>query len=133
MNDVAHSHQDVLVYQYPKCSTCKKALRWLDAAGISYRTQHIVDEPPTADDLHTYVARAEVPLKRFFNTSGQSYRQGGFKERLSSMSIDAQIAALAADGKLIRRPLVVTDTAVLVGFQAETYGEVLRSRDASTT
>lgn len=115
------------VYQYPGCSTCKKALRWLKDQSISFSTVHIVDSPPSQELLTSLVDRSGLPLKRFFNTSGQSYRKGGFKERLPEMSRAEQLAALAADGKLIRRPILVSDQVVLVGFKAETYAEALKS------
>ncbi len=114
------------VYQYPGCSTCKKALRWLKEHGIDVSTVHIVDSPPSQELLASLVDRSGLPLKRFFNTSGQSYRLGGFKERLPGMSRTEQLAALAADGKLIRRPILVSEHVVLVGFKEETYAEALK-------
>ena len=117
---------EMRVYQYPACSTCKKAIRWLREQGFSFETVHIVDAPPSLAELADYVDRSRLPLKRFFNTSGQSYRQGGLKEKLPSMSAEAQLSALVNDGKLIRRPLVVTDDVVLVGFNAEVYDASLK-------
>ena len=114
------------IYQYPGCSTCKKALRWLKDEGVDFSAVHIVDSPPSHELLASLVDRSGLPLKRFFNTSGQSYRQGGFKERLPEMSRTEQLAALAADGKLIRRPILVSEHVVLVGFKPETYAEALK-------
>jgi arsenate reductase len=106
----------VTIYQYPKCSTCRKALKWLDAQGIAYEAVHIVEAPPSASQLKKAIKQAGLPLRSFFNTSGESYRAGGFKDRLSSMNEAEAVAALAADGKLIKRPLVVAGENVLVGF-----------------
>ena len=117
----------MLVFQYPNCSTCKKALRWLQDHSLEFQSIHIVDSPPSVDQLKDWIQRSELPIKRFFNTSGMSYRHGGFKDRLPSMSINEQIAALAADGKLIKRPLVVTDDAILVGFKEAEYENSLKA------
>ena len=116
----------MFVFQYPKCSTCKKALRWLDDHDLAYESVHIVDSPPSAQQLTEWIERSGLPLKRFFNTSGMSYRQGGFKERIPNMSKHEQIQALAADGKLIKRPLLVTEETVLVGFKAAEYEQAFR-------
>lgn len=115
----------VTIYWYPNCSTCRKAVKWLDAAGIEHQRQDLVDTPPTAAQLADLHARSGQPLKKLFNTSGQSYRNGGFKEKLPSMSESEQIAALAADGKLIKRPILDAGHTVLVGFREATYSETL--------
>ena len=100
------------VYQYPKCSTCVKALKWLAAHGVAYTSIDITTAPPTAAQLKQ--AFAGVPIKRLFNISGVSYREGGWKDKALT---DAQAyAALAKDGKLIKRPLVIGDGVALVGF-----------------
>jgi len=111
----------VTVYQYPKCSTCRKALKWLDARGVDYHSVDIVESPPSKTALKRHWKTSALPIKRFFNTSGQSYRGGGFKDTLPTMSDTAAIEALAADGKLIKRPLLVADDFVLVGFREEEY------------
>lgn len=115
------------VYEYPACSTCKKALKWLNDHQLSYQRVHIVDSPPSREVLSAAIDASGLPIKRFFNTSGQSYRQGGFSERLPTMSKEEAIDALAADGKLIKRPLVITDGAarVLVGFKEAEWAEAL--------
>lgn len=112
------------VYEYPNCSTCKKALKWLDAHGVEVERVHIVDAPPSAATLKKLWKRSGLELGKFFNRSGQSYRNGNFKDKLPTMSEAEQLAALAADGKLIKRPLLVTDTAVLVGFSEDAYAEL---------
>jgi arsenate reductase len=114
------------VYQYPKCSTCRKALKWLDAQGIPYTSVNIVEAPPSAATLTKAIAASGRPLRAFFNTSGESYRAGGFKERLASMSEREAVAALAADGKLIKRPLLIDGSTVLVGFDEAEWKRTLK-------
>ncbi|MEO8182394.1 MAG: arsenate reductase family protein [Deltaproteobacteria bacterium] len=109
------------VYQYPKCSTCRKALAYLDAKGVSYESVDIVAEPPSKAQLTAALKQSGLPIRRFFNTSGQSYRDGKFGERLPEMSDTQALEALVADGKLIKRPLVVGKGFVLVGFDAAAY------------
>ena len=112
------------IFHYPACGTCKKALKWFDARGVEYTKHHIVDAPPSEVMLRDFWGRSGLPLKRFFNTSGKSYRGGNFKDRLSTMTDDEKLAALAADGKLIKRPLVDTGDVVLVGFKVAEYEAV---------
>jgi len=113
------------VYQYPKCSTCRNALRWLDDHGARYEKIDITEAPPNAQLLQQILARSGLPVSKLFNTSGQSYREGNFKERLAKMSAADALAALARDGKLIKRPLVVSSKVVLVGFDPERYASEL--------
>ena len=115
----------IKVYQYPKCGTCRKALAWLDANGVAYQSIDIVERPPSRTALAQARKLAGVPIRKLFNTSGQSYRQGGFKEALETMSDAEAIAALAADGKLIKRPLVLGDGFALVGFREAEWAEQL--------
>ena len=115
----------MLVYQYPKCGTCRKALKFLDAEGVAHETRDIVTSPPSKTALRNAVQLSGQPVQKFFNTSGQSYRQGGFKEKLKTMSTDQALDALAADGKLIKRPLVLGDGFVLVGFREPEWREAL--------
>ena len=114
------------VYQYPKCSTCRKALKWLDAQGIAYESVHIVDSAPSQSVLKTAFKSSGLPIKAFFNTSGESYRDGGFKDRLPTLSEADAIAALAADGKLIKRPLAIREGSVLVGFDEAAWKKALK-------
>jgi arsenate reductase len=114
------------VYQYPKCSTCRKALKWLDQQGVEYQSVHIVDAPPSLAQLKKAFKAAQLPIKSFFNTSGESYRAGGFKDRLPELSEQQALDALAGDGKLIKRPLVVGDGVVLVGFDEAAWKAALR-------
>lgn len=115
----------MLVYQYPKCGTCRKALKFLDAEGVAYEPRDIVSSPPSKTALRKALQLSGLPVQKLFNTSGQSYRQGGFKEKLKTMSTDQALDQLAADGKLIKRPLVLGDGFVLVGFREPEWRQAL--------
>lgn len=115
----------MVVYQYPKCGTCRKALKFLEAEGVEHQTKDIVESPPSKALLRKVYKRSGLPVRKFFNTSGQSYRQGGFKEKLETMSEDEALTALATDGKLIKRPLVVAEDFVLVGFREDQWRAAL--------
>lgn len=109
------------VYQYPKCSTCRNAMRWLDDHGQKYEKIDITSSPPSPKLLEEVLTRTGLPVAKLFNTSGQSYREGNFKKRLETLDEAAAIAELAKDGKLIKRPLVISREVVLVGFDAQRY------------
>ncbi len=109
------------IYQYSACSTCRKAVKWLEARGHSYTSIHLKESPPDAATLRDLWQRSGLPLRRFFNTSGMSYRGGNWKERLKTASEDEALAGLAADGMLIKRPILDTGTSVLVGFREDDY------------
>lgn len=115
----------VRVFGYDKCGTCKKAYKWMEAHGVEFQKLPIVDQPPSADELAQIRELAGVETRKLFNTSGQSYRNGGWKERLPSLSDAEAFEALAADGKLIKRPLVVGEGFALVGFSEAAYEEKL--------
>ncbi len=115
----------MLFIEYPKCSTCRKAKKWLDDHGVAYTDRHIKENNPTYEELKEWSARSGLPLKRFFNTSGQLYRSLQLKDRLPSMSEDEQLRLLASDGMLVKRPLVVTDSAVLTGFKEKEWEQLL--------
>jgi arsenate reductase len=112
----------VKVYQYSKCSTCRKALKWLDGRGVDYEPFDIVTGPPKKQELQRAL-KSGVPLKKLFNASGQSYREGGWSEKLGLGKVtEAQaLDALASDGKLVKRPFVLTGDRVLVGFDEAAY------------
>ena len=110
---------------YPKCSTCKKAEQYLQAKGLSFTVRDIKTDNPTADELRTWYVASGLPLKRFFNTSGNLYKQLGLKDKLLTMSEDEQLELLASDGMLVKRPLVIYDGGVLVGFKQAEYDEKL--------
>ncbi len=105
---------------YSKCSTCRKALKWLDAQGVAYDLRDIKTANPTEAELRVWHAQSGLPLKRFFNTSGLQYRALELKDRLPSMSEQEQFQLLASDGMLVKRPLLIDGETVLLGFrQAE--------------
>lgn len=106
---------------YPKCSTCQKAQKWLDDNNIQYANRMIVEDRPTVEELKKWIPLSGLPLKRFFNTSGLVYKELGLKEKLPSMSEEEQIEILATNGKLVKRPLIVTDKTVLVGFKTQEW------------
>ena len=103
---------------YPKCTTCQKAQKWLDENGISYTFRDIKMENPTYEELSAWHQRSGLPLKKFFNTSGLQYKALGLKEKLPAMSEAEQLALLATDGMLVKRPLLVGEDFVLTGFRA---------------
>ena len=115
----------MLFLEYPKCSTCKKAKTWLDEHGVSYEDRHIIENNPTAEELKDWHKRSGLPLKRFFNTSGMKYRELGLKDRLPEMSEEEQYELLATDGMLVKRPLVVGEDFVLIGFKEAQWKETL--------
>ena len=109
------------VYCYSRCTTCKKALKWLDDHGIAYTAADIKSEHPDEETLRRYYALSGLPLKRFFNTSGIPYRELELSKKLPSMSEDEQLALLATDGMLVKRPLLVGNQFVLTGFREEEW------------
>ena len=106
---------------YPKCTTCQKARKWLDANGVAYDERHIKDNNPTADELKAWHTQSGLPLKRFFNTSGLQYKALNLKEKLPAMSEEEQFKLLASDGMLVKRPLLIGDGFVLVGFKEDEW------------
>ncbi len=116
----------MLFVEYPKCTTCKKAKKWLDTQGIEYTDRHIKEENPSESEIKEWHAKSGIPLKRFFNTSGMIYRDMGLKDKLPTMSEEEQYALLAADGMLVKRPIVVGDDFVLVGFKEKEWEEKLK-------
>ncbi len=115
----------VLFLEYPKCSTCKKAKAWLDAQGVSYTDRDIVTDNPTADELRTWYERSGLPLRRFFNTSGMLYRELELAKKLPDMTEEEALALLATNGMLVKRPLLVTDAAVIPGFKEAAWAEAV--------
>ncbi len=115
----------MLFLGYPKCTTCKKAQAWLTEHGIEAEIRDIKEDNPSEEELRRWHALSGLPLKRFFNTSGQLYRSLGLKDKLAAMSEDEQFALLASDGMLVKRPLLVGEGGVCPGFKAEVW-EALR-------
>ena len=115
----------MLFLQYPPCSTCKKAKKWRDDHGVAYEARDIKQDNPTQEELRAWQARSSLPLKRFFNTSGQLYRGLQLKEKLPAMPEAEQLALLAGDGMLVKRPLAVGEDFVLVGFKEAEWEQTL--------
>ena len=111
---------------YPKCTTCQKAQKWLDDQGAGYEIRNIKTENPTQEELRAWHAKSGLPLKRFFNTSGLQYKALGLKDKLPSMTEDEQYELLATDGMLVKRPILVTDRAVIPGFREAEWTEALK-------
>lgn len=115
----------ILFLEYPKCSTCQKAKKWLDGHGIEYTDRHIKDENPTAEELKEWHEKSGLPLKKFFNTSGMLYKSMGLKDKLANMSEAEQYNLLATDGMLVKRPLIVGEDFVMTGFREKEWEEKL--------
>ncbi len=111
---------------YPKCSTCQKAQKWLDENGVSYAVRDIKEDRPTRSELGQWWKRSGLPLKRFFNTSGLQYKALGLKDKLPDMGEDEQLDLLSTDGMLVKRPLLVGDDVVLVGFRQAEWEAALK-------
>ena len=116
----------ILFLEYPRCSTCQKAKKWLDEKKICYEDRNIVEKNPTEDELKKWISKSGLPLKRFFNTSGMKYKEMNLKDRLPSMGEEEQISLLASDGMLVKRPLIVADDYVLTGFREKEWEEKLK-------
>ncbi|MGN0342725.1 MAG: arsenate reductase family protein [Roseburia sp.] len=115
----------MLFIEYPKCSTCQKAKKWLDANNITYTDRHIVEENPSYDELKEWHAKSGLPLKKFFNTSGMIYKEMQLKDKLPAMSEEEQLKLLATNGMLVKRPLIVNGDMVLTGFKEAEWEEKL--------
>lgn len=116
----------MLFLEYPKCSNCKKAKNWLESNGVEFEDRHIVENNPTADELKAWYEKSGFPLKKFFNTSGLKYKELGLKDKLPDMTEEEQINLLATDGMLVKRPLVIGDDFVLIGFKEAQWAEKLK-------
>ena len=117
----------MLIVDYPKCTTCQKAKKFLDEHGADYTDRHIKEQNPTADELRAWWQKSGLPLKKFFNTSGLQYKALGLKDKLPSMTEEEQLALLATDGMLVKRPVLVGEDFVLVGFRAEQWEQTLKN------
>jgi len=115
----------MLFLQYPPCSTCQKAKKWLDSHRITYEDRHIKLNNPTYEELKCWYERSGLPLKRFFNTSGLQYKALGLKDKLPTMSEEEQLRLLATDGMLVKRPIVVADDTILTGFKESEWEKLL--------
>ena len=115
----------LLFLEYPPCSTCKKAKSWLDAHGVQYTSRHIKDQNPSTEELKAWYQKSGLPLKRFFNTSGLLYKSMALKDKLPSMTEEEQLELLSTDGMLVKRPILVSEDFVLVGFKESEWSETL--------
>ncbi|WP_066055371.1 arsenate reductase family protein [Robertmurraya korlensis] len=111
-------------YWYPKCGTCRNAKKWLDSHNIQYQEVHIVEQPPSKAELESYYNASGLELKKFFNTSGQKYRELGVKDKIATSSEDELLELLASDGMLIKRPLLTDGEKVTLGFKEADYEQV---------
>ncbi|MBH8606921.1 arsenate reductase family protein [Thermoactinomyces sp. CICC 10521] len=113
----------LIMYQYPKCGTCRKAKKYLEEHGISFTDKNIAEEPPSREELEKLIKKSGLPIKKFFNTSGQKYRALGLSQKLKEMSEEEMLDLLASDGMLIKRPIVTDGNKVTVGFKEDLYKE----------
>ena len=111
--------------EYPPCSTCQKAKKWLDEHQVSYVSRHIKESNPSFEELESWYHRSGLPLKRFFNTSGVLYKSMALKDKLQTMEEKEQLSLLSTDGMLVKRPIIVADDFVLVGFKEKEWEEKL--------
>lgn len=116
----------VLFINYPKCSTCINARKWLEEHKIDFTSRHIVEDNPKKEELKKYVALSGLPVKKFFNTSGVLYRQMNLKEKLAKASEDEMLDILSSNGMLVKRPLVIADKGVLIGFKKDQWEELFK-------
>lgn len=114
-----------LFIEYPRCSTCQKAKKWLTEHGVAFEDRHIAEQNPTKEELTLWIERSGLPIKRFFNTSGQLYRQLELKDKLGAMSEEEQVELLSSNGMLVKRPIIVREDSVLVGFKEKEWEELL--------
>ena len=115
----------MLFIQYPPCSTCQKAKKWLDARGVAYTDRHIKEAGPAYEELKAWYKASGLPLKRFFNTSGLLYKSMGLKDKLPVMSEEEQLRLLASDGMLVKRPILITDKGITTGFKEADWEKLI--------
>ncbi len=116
----------MLFIEYPRCTTCKKAKKWLEENGVEFTDRHIVEDNPSKEELKEWHEKSGLPLKRFFNTSGVKYKEMKLKDKLPEMSEEEQLELLATDGMLVKRPLLVGDTFAIPGFKEQAWEEVCK-------
>ena len=115
----------MLFIQYPPCSTCQKAKKWLDEKGIAYTDRHIKEQNPSYEELKDWYEKSGLPLKRFFNTSGLKYKELNLKEKLPTMTEEEQLRLLATDGMLVKRPIVISQAHIFTGFKEAEWKKLL--------
>jgi arsenate reductase len=111
---------------YPKCTTCQKARKWLDAKGVSYELRDIKEDNPSYEELTEWYKMSGLPLKKFFNTSGQVYKSMELKNKLPDMTVEEQLKLLATDGMLVKRPILINGSKIVIGFKESEYEEAIR-------
>ena len=116
----------MLFIEYPKCTTCKKAKKWLEENGVEFTDRHIVEDNPSKEELKEWYEKSGLPLKRFFNTSGMKYKEMKLKDKLPEMSEEEQLELLATDGMLVKRPLLIGETFAIPGFKEQAGEEVCK-------
>lgn len=116
----------MLFIEYPKCSTCKKAKKWLDDHGVKYTDRHIVEDNPSYEELKAWHQKSGLPLKKFFNTSGLLYKEMNLKDKLPTMSEEEMLRLLASNGMLVKRPLMVAEDTILTGFKEADWAERIK-------
>lgn len=115
----------MIFIEYPKCSTCKKAKKWLDDHNIKYEDRHIIDNNPTFDELKEWYHKSNLNIKRFFNTSGMLYKEMNLKDKLPNMNEDEMLEILSTNGMLVKRPLIISDDVILTGFKEKEWEDNL--------
>ena len=118
--------KDKLFLEYPKCSTCQKAKKWLENNKLNFDDRNIVENNPTIKELENWIKKSKLDIKRFFNTSGLKYKELNLKDKLSDMTYEEKLKLLATDGMLVKRPLLITKEKVLVGFREKEWEELLK-------
>ena len=113
--------------EYPKCSTCKKAKKWLEENNIEFIDRNIVEETPTTKELNEWIKMSKIEIKKWFNTSGLKYKELNLKEKLLDMENEEKIDLLASDGMLVKRPLLITEKEILIGFKEQEWNEKLKN------
>lgn len=121
MAKIEKARKKMLFIEYPKCTTCKKAKKWLDEKNYSYEDRDIVKKNPTAEELKEWIQKSGFPIKKFFNTSGLKYKELELKDKLLTMSEEEQIATLASDGMLVKRPILINGNQIMLGFKEEQW------------
>jgi arsenate reductase (glutaredoxin) len=114
----------LLMVEYPKCGTCRKAKKFLEERGVRFETRHIAELPPSREELADWVAKSGLPVQKFFNTSGQKYRELGLSQKLKTMSDEEKLDLLASDGMLVKRPIITDGEKVTVGFNEEQFEKI---------
>jgi arsenate reductase len=114
----------LLMVEYPKCGTCRKAKKFLEERGVRFETRHIAEQPPNREELAEWMAKSGLPVQKFFNTSGQKYRELGLSQKLKTMSDEEKLDLLASDGMLVKRPIITDGEKVTVGFNEEQFEKI---------